>query len=159
MADSPSKQGLGTPSCGAVAQAFQVKNRDEIASAVENYLTALHKRLSTGEIELGRKGKVSVFVIGRYKADEIYVPSNWQRRYGNKLDVKFATIHASKGSEADYVILPSLLHKAFPNTRTDDPVLGLAMPQSDRFLFAEERRLFYVALTRARRSVAMFTAE
>lgn len=146
-----------TKPIGPFAQAFQVKNRDEIASAVENYLTALHKRLSTGEVELGRNGKVSVFVIGRYKADEIYVPSNWQRRYGKKLDVKFATIHASKGSESDYVILPSLVHKAFPNTRTDDPVLGLAMPQSDSFLFAEERRLFYVALTRARRSVAMFT--
>jgi len=39
----------------------------------------------------------------------------------------------------------------------DDPVFGLVMPEGDTYLHGEERRLFYVALTRARRSVAMFT--
>jgi superfamily I DNA/RNA helicase len=38
-----------------------------------------------------------------------------------------------------------------------DPVLQLAMPSADRFAFGEERRLFSVALTRARRSIALFT--
>lgn len=33
------------------------------------------------------------------------------------------------------------------------------MPSDDTFSFSEERRLFYVALTRARRSVAIFTIE
>lgn len=39
----------------------------------------------------------------------------------------------------------------------DDPVLRLAMPAREPFPFAEERRLFYVALTRARRSVTLIT--
>ena len=142
---------------GPVAQAFQVKDRNELQSAVEGYLTTLHQSLGNGEIEPGRNGKVSVFVLGRYNADESYVPPDWKRRFGRRLEVKFTTAHSSKGSEADYVIMPSLVHKGFPNTRIDDPVLGLAMPQSDNFPFAEERRLFYVALTRARRAVAMFT--
>lgn len=146
-----------TKAHGPVAQAFQVKDRDELQSAVDGYLAALHQGLSNGEIEPGRNGKVSVFVLGRYNADEFYVPPNWKRRYGNRLDVKFTTAHSSKGSEADYVIMPSLVHKGFPNTRIDDPVLGLAMPQNDTFPFAEERRLFYVAITRARRTVVMFT--
>lgn len=48
--------------------------------------------------------------------------------------------------------------RSFPNNRADDPVLALAMPEGDDFPLGEERRLFYVALTRARRTVAMFTA-
>ena len=40
-----------------------------------------------------------------------------------------------------------------------DPVLLLATPAREEFRFAEERRLFYVELTRARRAVALFTIE
>ena len=78
------------------------------------------------------------------------------------MDVSFLTIHRSKGSEADYVILPEMLSaprgRSFPNTRADDHVLALAMPAGDDYPLGEERRLFYVALTRARRSVGLFTA-
>jgi DNA helicase-4 len=142
---------------GPVAQAFQVKERNELQSAINGYLVAIHQGIGDGDIESGRNGKVSVFVLGRYNADEVYVPPKWRQLYGNLLDVRFTTAHSSKGSEADYVIMPELVHKGFPNLRVDDPVLGLAMPHSDTFELAEERRLFYVALTRARRSVAMFT--
>ena len=142
---------------GPVAQAFQVQHRNELQSAINGYLAAIHQGIVDGEIESGGNGKISVFVLGRYNADEFYVPPKWRQHYGNLLDVRFTTAHSSKGSEADYVIIPELVHKGFPNLRVDDPVLGLAMPQSDTFELAEERRLFYVALTRARRSVAMFT--
>jgi len=39
----------------------------------------------------------------------------------------------------------------------DDPVLRLAIPRGEPFEFAEDRRLFYVALTRAKRSALMLT--
>lgn len=45
----------------------------------------------------------------------------------------------------------------FPSTIADDPVLDLAMPAPEDFEHAEERRLFYVALTRARRGVVLIT--
>lgn len=55
-------------------------------------------------------------------------------------------------------MISPLRGRSFPSNRADDPVLTLAMPDGDDYPLSEERRLFYVALTRARRRVAMFTA-
>lgn len=95
----------------------------------------------------GRDGKVSVFVLGRYNADRQYVSAN-KARFERWVDLSFLTVHRSKGSEADYVILPEMLSvlrgRSFANTRTDDPVLALAMPTGDNYPDGEERRLFYI---------------
>lgn len=146
-----------TPSYGPVLQAFQVATREQLNDAIAQYLQHLHTQCLTGALPAGRDGKLRVFVLGRYNADRAFVPSNWQARFGTTMEVSFLTAHRSKGMEADYVILPALLDRAFPNLRADDTVLSLAMPSGDTFPLGEERRLFYVALTRARRTVAMFT--
>ncbi|GAB3047558.1 UvrD-helicase domain-containing protein [Stenotrophomonas tumulicola] len=146
-----------TPSHGPVLQAFQVASREQITDAVGQYLQRLHEACLAGAIPAGRDGRLQVFVLGRYNADRAALPSNWKARFGATMEVGFLTAHRSKGMEADYVILPGMLDGAFPNTRADDPVLSLAMPSGDTYPLGEERRLFYVALTRARRSVAMFT--
>lgn len=150
-----------TPPQGPVLQAFQVDSKEKLADAIDRFVVNLGEQIRDGTIPPGRNGKVSVYVLGRYNADRQYVPTN-QHRFNRWVDVSFLTIHRSKGSEADYVILPEMLTvlkgRSFPNTRADDPVLALAMPEGDTFPLGEERRLFYVALTRARRSVAMFTA-
>lgn len=147
-----------TQSQRPVLQAFQVASREQVADAIGQYLQQLHEQRLTGALPAGRTGKLSVFVLGRYNADRTAVPGNWQARFGATMDVTFLTVHRSKGMEADYVILPGMLDRRFPNTRADDPVLSLAMPSGDTYPLGEERRLFYVALTRARRSVVMFTA-
>ena len=70
------------------------------------------------------------------------------------LKLSFSTVHGSKGLEADYVILinaeDSLL--GFPNKIEDDVLLNLVLNHGDTYEFAEERRLWYVALTRARKN-------
>lgn len=151
-----------TPAHGPVLQAFQVDTKDQLADAIDRFVVNLAEGVRDGTIPPGRNGKVSVYVLGRYNADRQYVPMR-QNRFNRWVEASFLTIHRSKGSEADYVILPEMIsaprRRSFPNTRTDDPVLALAMPEGDTFPLGEERRLFYVALTRARRTVAMFTAQ
>lgn len=151
-----------TSAHGPVLQAFQVDSKTELANAIDQFVMNLAEGVREGTIPPGRNEKVSVYVLGRYNADRQYVPTT-PSRFNRWVDVSFLTIHRSKGSEADYVILPEMITafrgRSFPSTRTDDPVLALAMPDGDDFPLGEERRLFYVALTRARRAVAMFTTK
>src|SRR3546814_2511475 len=71
------------------------------------------------------------------------------------------TIHSTKGLEADTVIIHSLQagYYGFPNAMEDDPLLRLIRPDKEAYLYAEERRLFYVALTRAKRKAILLSSE
>jgi DNA helicase-4 len=69
--------------------------------------------------------------------------------YGTFSDVSFSTIHSEKGGEYNaIIILPSL--SGIPSTVESDAFEKLFMKEAESFLFAEERRLYYVALTRAK---------
>lgn len=95
----------------------------------------------------------SVMVLGRYRKNKKSGGLEILRHNAPGLAVEFNTIHASKGQEADYVIVDQLEAAgplAFPSRITEDSVLRLVMPEPEDFPFAEERRLMYVALTRAR---------
>ena len=84
------------------------------------------------------------------------MPTNYDAR---SVDLKFITAHSSKGLEADHIIIPGMhtVRLGFPSRVEDDPVLQLAMPSEESYGHAEERRLFYVAMTRARFSVTLIT--
>ena len=71
------------------------------------------------------------------------------------LDLQFMSVHASKGKEADYVIVLGMNNGkyGFPSQKESDPILELLLPEKESFPDAEERRLFYVALTRAKHRV------
>lgn len=102
----------------------------------------------------------SVFLLGRYSFDDYYLSFMFKSaKEGNKFfyiignrKIEFLTVHKSKGLEADYVIILQCNKDTygFPSLVSDDPVLNYVLTQSDQYPYGEERRLFYVAITRAK---------
>lgn len=72
--------------------------------------------------------------------------------YG-KHKMTFMTVHQSKGLECDYVILLNCNNGplGFPADIADNPVLKYVLSEPDGYDFGEERRLFYVGITRAKK--------
>lgn len=131
---------------------------DNEANALENIINQIYEDTKNNVDK-----KTSILILGRYKL-------NTENRFGIELDtcikslkrdsdykkileIEYSTIHSSKGLGKDYVIILSLRQGAFPSSQEDDPILDLVMAQKENFDNAEERRLFYVALTRAKKKV------
>lgn len=78
--------------------------------------------------------------------------------------IKIMTVHGSKGLEFKYVFITNLVHLRFPSTERRDPIeipeafIKESLPTGDAHL-QEERRLFYVALTRAKLAVYLTYAK
>lgn len=102
----------------------------------------------------------SIFLLGRYSFDDYYLSFMYQSiKEGKRFfyvigerKIEFLTVHKSKGLEADYVILLQCNKDTygFPSLVSDDPVLNYVLTKSDQYPYGEERRLFYVAITRAK---------
>ena len=99
-------------------------------------------------------GVSSVMLLSRYRHLRPQNVSGVARQYPH-LRLSWMTVHGSKGLEADYVVVLGLCSGkwAFPTEIADDPILSLVLADPEDHPNAEERRLFYVAMTRARRHV------
>jgi len=118
-------------------------------------------------------GNKQVYVLGRYSFDIDRIknsrglfridrgsrmirydapPQNGARR---TVEAQYLTVHKAKGLEADIVIVLNCNSgkHGFPSEMSDDPVLNLLLTKADQFENGEERRLFYVAMTRAKEKV------
>ena len=94
-----------------------------------------------------------MLLLGRYNDSKKGFTGKWGKY--------FSTVHKAKGLEEDYAVVLDLKNdrRGFPSQIEDDPVLDLVLPVTGEvaYPFAEERRLFYVAMTRARRGVYLVT--
>ena len=116
----------------------------------------------------------TVFFIGRYQFDIELLRKcdRFTLKYDNEkqinrvylnnrrdLNMAFYTAHRSKGLQADYVFIINNrdTHMGFPSKVQNPPLIELLLEKADQYPDAEERRLFYVALTRAKRKVYLVT--
>lgn len=141
------------PTIGVVS----VDAESAVKATIRHRLEVLHDSVASGAIPAPAGRKLTVYVLGRYQHQRDYLPNT--RDLADVMDVKFMTMHSSKGAEADYIVIPGMVRGkwGFPSTIPNDPVLRLAMPAAEDFPRAEERRLFYVAMTRAKRGVLLVT--
>lgn len=108
-----------------------------------------------------------ILIIGRYNYDAgsvgfRFTPQDadkktiWLTLAGRK--VRFMSVHGSKGLEADHVILLNCNRgvNGFPSLIEDDPILNFVLSDKDQFENGEERRVFYVAITRAKKNMHVF---
>lgn len=123
----------------------------------EGELLAVCKSLDE---KAGRAGtKSPVFIISRYNFNKPGNIEEIQRSCGN-LKVEAITAHKSKGLEADYAIVKSVDSGivGFPCGIADDPIITTLLSEPEQYDNAEERRLFYVALTRARNKIYILSS-
>ena len=134
-----------SPACGVRDGGVTVVASDEPQRGLEDALRDIESREETNP------APASILVLGRYRTSQKVALSLHRRSW---LHVEFSTVHGAKGREADYVIVLDLrdARRGFPSQIEDDPLLNLVLPPppGGGYPHAEERRLFYVAMTRAR---------
>lgn len=140
---------------GCSVSLLLIGDKDDVITAVTSELERLNR------LNSGSEKKKTVAVLGRFHKDLNGLKNNLTRTKLQSypyLEVLFSTIHKSKGLEYDYVIMAKMekgKYLGFPCQIEDNPLLDLVMPKKESYKFAEERRLLYVALTRARSSVTI----
>ena len=97
------------------------------------------------------KYKTDITALWRYTKDKNIVPNG----------INFMTIHWSKWLESDYIVILNWNRwkSWFPSEIKDDSLLDLVLSEPDNYKYSEERRLFYVALTRAKKKTFILTKE
>ncbi len=109
-----------------------------------------------------------IFVLGRNNKDitPILKSQNFTINENNIIyskdkskNIKFLTVHRSKGLEASNTIILNMVddYLGFPNKVINDNIFNFVIKDSDIYPYEEERRLFYVALTRTKNNVYLFT--
>lgn len=139
-----------------------------IAHAVE---VALEQIMQFNKQE-GMTEDSSILLLGRFGFDGDKLEKSGLFEYINrgsklksvkypKLNITFMTAHASKGLGYDNVIVVNGRNETygFPSKIEDDPVLAFVIKGDRSIDYAEERRLFYVAMTRTKNRVYFIAPE
>ncbi len=132
-----------------------------------NWVSKIEEVVGKIVSEYGRK--TSILMIGRYNFDKDLICRSGEFielrkdklrcvKYP-KADITFLTAHSSKGLGFDNVILVNMIEAkfGFPSQIEDDPIMKLVTYTDNTIPYAEERRLFYVAMTRTKNRVYMIT--
>ena len=110
--------------------------------------------------KLYRENKNNILILGRNNNDIYMILDKRYFKLDNDkllylenkdMNIRYLTVHKSKGLEEENIIIINLENKilGFPNQIEDEKVLDF-VSLKEKYLYAEERRLFYVALTRTK---------
>ncbi|AVX19639.1 ATP-dependent helicase [Carboxydocella thermautotrophica] len=99
----------------------------------------------------GNYPSLAAFLERMTRLEQIF--EQGQVRMGAQQQLTLSTIHSAKGLEYDCVLMVDLCNPEIPGQRAMD----LAIKNGDNFLLEEERRLFYVGMTRAREYLYLIT--
>lgn len=154
--------------------AYKKQNTDRRTG--KNYASAhavevcLEQIMEYNRIEGKKQGKI--LVLGRFGFDGDHLEWSGLFEYVNRsgklksvkyphLDITVMTAHASKGLGYDDVIIINGKNETygFPSKIEDDPVLAFVIKGDRSIDYAEERRLFYVAMTRTKNRVYIVAPE
>ena len=116
---------------------------------------------------LKRNNKCNILVLGRNNKDiNNYISSKVKitedkriiLKDDSKMNINYMTMHRSKGLECDDIIIINLKDDAlgFPSKMEQNKILEYIRKDTKKDFLEEERRLFYVALTRAKNNVYLF---
>ncbi len=116
----------------------------------------LLKRIDTNILVLGRNNDDIEKVIDKsFKLmDEFLIHEDFKEKI-----ITYLTVHKAKGLEEENVIVINMEDDllGFPNKMEDNMELNFVLSKKESYLYAEERRLFYVALTRTKNKVYLLT--
>lgn len=147
---------------GEVANRFVQSNPSQLPKQLNSFkqqkrkavIIINHAKLEDELQQLAQKHKSgkSVMLLGRNHYLKPAQLTQWQKAWP-QLSIEFLTCHASKGREADFVFVLQVEEGIFPPRSRADSLSSALLASEDEFLHSEERRLFYVALTRAKEQV------
>lgn len=112
-------------------------------------INKIYKETNKPILILGRNNKdINILLNNKIKLENdnlIYLENK-------NIKMKYLTVHKSKGLEEENVIIINLEDKllGFPNKIEDSKLLNYVTKNKEKYLYSEERRLFYVALTRTK---------
>lgn len=146
--------GLEIASRSGILAAYRAENSPEAASALDNIEELLNS------MQLFKEQRDAEIRGGERQADEEATIEEWLQQVMLMTDmdkddpeeddkVTLMTVHSAKGLEYKYVYIVGLEENLFPSQRAAESPDGIE----------EERRLFYVALTRAKVQATISYAE
>jgi len=161
---------------GDVASKFVMRNPKQLVKDIKSHAVADCPMVSLVRASLGTKKEKkdaidritqriseiapagsSVYFLARFKS-ELPDLEALTSQYPN-LTFKNDSIHTSKGKEADFVVILGVVKGEYglPSEKVSHPLIEALLPKAEAYPHAEERRLFYVALTRAKHRVYIVT--
>jgi len=108
--------------------------------------------------KINKEKKQEIMVLGRNNKDiNFYMDYTFKAKENNlytfeNITFRYLTIHKSKGLESDQVILINIVDSiiGMPTKMKEEHILKYVNNTKDVYPYEEERRLFYVALTRTK---------